>query len=186
MATNINRALEVGDIIRYSDGVSALVKLEQSHAGGWHCSHVLGGPHFVSDGIFNKLKLANAEDIRFCMKKRPDWFKEIKTNLTFEMLKVANLKRSTEKVFPSHDWSLAQWACAMAGEAGEACNVVKKMFRGDFDMREKEAKEALAKELADTVIYVDLLAQKAGINLGTAIIDKFNEVSNKKGAATKL
>lgn len=69
----------------------------------------------------------------------------------------------------------------MAGEAGEACNVVKKTFRGD-----SIAKDALAKELADIIIYADLLAKAANINLGEAIIDKFNEVSTKRGAVTKL
>ena len=103
-------------------------------------------------------------------------------NLTFEKLREANFNRKQEAIFPSHDWTLAQWACAMAGEAGEACNVVKKIFRGDTDI----TKEMLAKELADVIIYADLLAQKAGINLGEAVIDKFNEVSNKKGAVTKL
>jgi len=103
-------------------------------------------------------------------------------NLTFEKLREANFNRKQEAIFPSHDWTLAQWACAMAGEAGEACNVVKKIFRGDTDI----TKEMLAKELADVIIYADLLAHAAGINLGEAVIDKFNEVSNKKGAVTKL
>lgn len=109
------------------------------------------------------------------------WDKAMQTNLTFDLLRQANTNRSQEKVFPSQDWSLAQWACAMAGEAGEACNVVKKTFRGD-----DVAKDALAKELADVVIYADLLAKAAGINLGEAVIDKFNEVSLKRGAIARL
>lgn len=108
------------------------------------------------------------------------------SRLSFDVLRYANVNRKSEKVFPSHNWTLAQWACAMAGEAGEACNIIKKMFRGDFDMREKDAKQALADELADVIIYADLLAHAAGIDLGNAVIDKFNEVSNKKGAQTKL
>lgn len=106
---------------------------------------------------------------------------EIPTNLTFDLLRQANIKRSEEKVFPSQNWTLAQWACAMAGEAGEACNVVKKTFRGD-----EIAKDALAKELADVIIYADLLAKAADINLGEAVIDKFNEVSIKRGAQARL
>lgn len=104
-----------------------------------------------------------------------------KTFLTFGLLREANIKRSEEKVFPSQNWTLAQWACAMAGEAGEACNVVKKTFRGD-----EVAKDALAKELADIVIYADLLAKAANIDLGEAVIDKFNEVSVKRGAKVRL
>lgn len=173
--------LKSGDIVRYADGVSALVKLISPHAGGWHGDHVLGGTQFVSDQIFSELKLANSEDIKFCEKNRSEWFRSKTINLTFDNLREANLKRSEEKVFPSQNWTLAQWACAMAGEAGEACNVVKKSFRGD-----NIAEDALAKELADVVIYTDLLAKSAGINLGEAVINKFNEVSVKRGAITKL
>ncbi len=103
------------------------------------------------------------------------------TRISFDTLREANIKRSEEKVFPSQNWSLAQWACAMAGEAGEACNIVKKIFRGD-DI----AKDALEKELADVIIYCDLLAKAAGIDLGEAVINKFNEVSIKRGAKARL
>ena len=44
----------------------------------------------------------------------------------------------------------------------------------------------LAKELADVIIYADLLAHAANIDLGQAVVDKFNEVSVRRGALTKL
>ena len=108
--------------------------------------------------------------------------------ITFDELRNANIERKKEKVFPSHNWSLAQWACAMAGECGEACNIIKKMFRGDFKCLDEEIKANLdlADELADLVIYVDLTAEKAGIDLGEAIKNKFNKVSEKRGAKVKL
>lgn len=104
------------------------------------------------------------------------------SNLRFDALRFANFNRKQEAVFPSHDWTLEQWACAMAGECGEACNLIKKMFRGDTGI----TKEMLAKELADVIIYADLLAHRANIDLGQAVVDKFNEVSIKKGAKTRL
>lgn len=67
--------LKAGDIVRYADGISALVKLIAPHAGGWHGDHVLGGTQFVSDQIFSKLKLADSEDIKFCEKNRSEWFR---------------------------------------------------------------------------------------------------------------
>lgn len=66
--------LEAGDIVRYDDGSSALVKLTSPHDGGWHGDHVMGGTTFVSNGIFKRLSLANEEDLYFCKIKRPGWF----------------------------------------------------------------------------------------------------------------
>lgn len=70
---------------------------------------------------------------------------------------------------------------ATAGEVGELCNVIKKIHRGDFTLKEANEKELLADEAADVVIYLDLLCQKAGINLGNAIVNKFNKSSEKIG-----
>lgn len=75
------------------------------------------------------------------------------------------------------NWSLSDWATATAGELGEAANIVKKIRRGDFTL--EEGKEMLAKELADIQTYLDLWAMAAGIDLGQATIDKFNEVSKR-------
>jgi NTP pyrophosphatase (non-canonical NTP hydrolase) len=69
----------------------------------------------------------------------------------------------------------------MAGECGEACNLIKKLRRGqDITV------ESIGKELADVVTYVDLLAARLGIDLEVAIINKFNEVSDRCGSAIKL
>lgn len=99
-------------------------------------------------------------------------------------LRVANVKRCEQVFHPLNAWSPTDWACAMAGEAGEACDAVKKLRRLDSGANtekdpqtELEAINNIAKELADTVIYVDLLAARLGIDLGDAIKDKFNEVS---------
>jgi NTP pyrophosphatase (non-canonical NTP hydrolase) len=73
----------------------------------------------------------------------------------------------------------------MAGEAGETCNEVKKLRRlddnpyNDAALERSKQKEKIAKELADTIIYADLLAARLGIDLGDAVIQKFNEVSRR-------
>jgi NTP pyrophosphatase (non-canonical NTP hydrolase) len=98
--------------------------------------------------------------------------------LSFEHLEAANAERVTVFGHEIQDWSPTDWACAMAGEAGEACNFIKKLRRGDFvDMGD------IARELADVVIYADLLAQRLDLKLGGAVRLKFNEVSEKKGSA---
>ena len=81
-------------------------------------------------------------------------------------------------------WSLAEWSNAVAGECGETCNITKKIRRGDKSLK-KERKE-LAKEIADIVVYCDLLAAAAGIDLEKAVIEKFNEVSDRKHCHIKL
>ena len=65
---------KAGDIIRYSDGVSALFRYSgTSNSYRLYGDHVMGGSASASDMIFNTLKLASAEDLAFCRKKRPEW-----------------------------------------------------------------------------------------------------------------
>lgn len=91
------------------------------------------------------------------------------------------------------EWSAADWSNAFAGEAGEVCNAVKKLRR--IEMRIQQAKgphtreEAIAKianEIGDAYLYLDLLAQRLGIDFSTAIIDTFNRVSVREGFPQRL
>lgn len=102
-------------------------------------------------------------------------------DLKFSDLTEANKIRCGEVFFPITDWSLTDWACAMAGECGEACNFIKKLRRGEsVDM------QTIGKELADVVIYADLLATRIGLSLGTCVREKFNEVSDRRNYNGKL
>lgn len=110
--------------------------------------------------------------------------------LTFNDLRKANMKRlpqfKNSKGELAHekpdgsDWSLAEWMNAVAGELGEAANIIKKIRRGDLTLQ--EARPMLAKEFADIVTYLDITAAQAGVDLGNATREKFNEVSNRVGA----
>jgi NTP pyrophosphatase (non-canonical NTP hydrolase) len=102
------------------------------------------------------------------------------TNLDFADLRRANVTRNNA-VFEGETWSATDWATAMAGECGEACNFIKKRRRGD-----KVSLKAIGKELADMITYADLLAHHLGIDLGEAVRSKFNEVSARKGAPIYL
>lgn len=108
-------------------------------------------------------------------------------------LRIANVTRCEEVFHPLHSWTAAEWACAMAGEAGEACNVAKKIKRLDTGTNTAkdpasldECRNLMAAELADTIIYADLLAASLDINLGDAIRDKFNAVSKRMGSSIFL
>lgn len=99
----------------------------------------------------------------------------------FHELSEANLTRCEKSFHMCDDWSPSDWMTAVAGEVGEAANMIKKLRRGeDIPLIE------VGKELADAVIYLDLLAQRLRINLGMAVRDKFNEVSDRVGSDVKL
>lgn len=115
-------------------------------------------------------------------------------DLSLNCLRTANIARISRfknaKGEPAHsemdgsDWALSAWSNATLGELGEAANLIKKIERGDLNL--EQARPALAKEFADVLIDLDILAFRAGIDLGAATIDKFNEVSRKVGAAVYL
>jgi NTP pyrophosphatase (non-canonical NTP hydrolase) len=114
--------------------------------------------------------------------------------LNFLMLRGANVRRlplfQDANGRPAHarrdgsDWSPADWMTALTGEVGEAANIIKKVRRGDFPLN--DAREILGDELADIMIYLDLLAFQCGIDLEEAVIRKFNKVSDKQGIKIRL
>ena len=100
---------------------------------------------------------------------------------SFRMLRSANVARCEAAFHPLRSWSPTDWACAMAGECGEVCDQIKKLRRGD-----QPSKDAIASELADVIIYADLLAARLDIDLGEAVYEKFNEVSRRVGSDLHL
>jgi NTP pyrophosphatase (non-canonical NTP hydrolase) len=92
---------------------------------------------------------------------------------------------------PISSWSLSDWMTATLGELGEAANVAKKLNRerdgipGNTQSK-AELMEQFADELADAFIYLDLLAQSAGVDLELAVIAKFDRTSKKIGYPKRL
>lgn len=115
------------------------------------------------------------------------------SKLTFSKLRQVNFKRCEAVFHKSTDWSPTDWACALAGECGEACNEIKKLRRLDgADKRQDTVKrraellDAIGSELADMVIYADLLALRLGLSLDAEVVKKFNEVSKRRHCNIKL
>jgi NTP pyrophosphatase (non-canonical NTP hydrolase) len=94
-------------------------------------------------------------------------------------LRAINTRRSWLYYPQCEDWSDLEWAGAAIGECGEVTNVAKKMTRGNGN--QQQLKEHLAEEIADTVIYLDLLCAKHNIDLEQAIRSKFNRISAELG-----
>lgn len=96
-------------------------------------------------------------------------------------------------------WLGSDWSNAMAGEAGEACNIVKKLRRLDTgfaaggDSAPPDPATArewlmakLAKEIGDVYLYLDLLAQFYGLDLAQCVVHAFNEVSVRQGHPERI
>lgn len=105
--------------------------------------------------------------------------------LTFADLARENANRCNESYHPIAEWTLMDWAASMAGECGEACNVAKKIRRLQENPSDlphdcvdyAALRMELADEIADAVIYADLLCSRVGINMAHAICRKFNRTS---------
>lgn len=105
------------------------------------------------------------------------------TDLTFVDLRTANAARQ-EYWGGADNWTLADWSNALAGEVGEACNVVKKIRRPQLGTVGNSADvptylKQLESEIGDVLIYLDLLAKAAGLSLDECVMRAFNEKSEK-------
>lgn len=105
---------------------------------------------------------------------------------TLTDLRTANIDRQ-EEWCPDQKPDLSFRGNELAGEVGEACNVIKKLERERFGWAGSRAsKERLAEELADVVICADLVAIAAHVDLHSAVQNKFNATSEKVGLKTRL
>lgn len=90
------------------------------------------------------------------------------------------------------EWSLADWSNAVAGEVGELCNVVKKIRRHEGGFRDvnlldlQVLRMMAGNEMADVILYTDLLATKMRLNLSYFVAHKFNEKSIEQGFPQRL
>lgn len=115
--------------------------------------------------------------------------------LRFDILRAINVRRCVRGFKHSlESWSVAEWTNAAIGELGEACNIAKKMLRhrdgvagnkGD-DRDLAKLRRKLGRELADAIIYLDLVAASQGIDLGAAVRETFNAKSEEIGAEERL
>jgi NTP pyrophosphatase (non-canonical NTP hydrolase) len=113
-----------------------------------------------------------------------------------------NIDKKIRDFSPKEDHP-TYWGCALAGEAGEVANLLKKLERDGLvktvdsitgqTAAEKPIDneivywskrvfaERLGEELADTLIYLLLIARRfPDINLETAVLDKIKEINKKR------
>jgi NTP pyrophosphatase (non-canonical NTP hydrolase) len=115
-------------------------------------------------------------------------------SLTFSDLSAANRARCESPLGFDHrldSWSLSDWITATLGELGEAANLAKKLNRVRDGIRgntqsEEELRAAFRREVADTLVYLDLLAQRAGFTLAAAVREAWDAKSAQVGYPHRL
>lgn len=126
------------------------------------------------------------------------------SGLCLDELRAGNITRALEWNPGGKDMGGPFAACELAGEVGEAieamgaalgmamatgaiCNATKKAERARAGIAGGvDAAVDLGRELADVVICADLVAMRLGVNLGDAIVEKFNLTSRERGFATRI
>lgn len=93
-------------------------------------------------------------------------------------------------------WSLLEWTGAMCGEAGEAANIAKKIRRLEQELPNKEAglvvnnypelRLALAREVADTIIYGLIIMNEIDCCASKVLREVFNKKSEEYGFPERL
>lgn len=119
--------------------------------------------------------------------------------LTFDKLSEQNAARAERWHAGGDEWTASDWSNALAGEVGEACNLVKKVRRhetrvdrveggaGSYNTPDlDELLLGIADEIADIIIYADLLARHFDIPVEEAVRRKFNRVSEAQGFPERL
>ncbi len=99
-------------------------------------------------------------------------------------LRKQNTQRSELHFFALEHWSPMEWGCALAGEVGELCNKLKRL--DEPGGKSTTTITEVGDEIADVLIYLDLLAARLRINLDAVTVHKFNAVSDRIGSTIKL
>ena len=142
--------------------------------------------HEISDFVFSVVDLLPCLAARDPVAQAPA--------LTFAAFRTANVSRC-EKWHPEgiSSWSPSDWLTAAMGELGELASEVKMHNRvrdGLAGNKEQvttdERTRRMANEAADVVTYLDLFCAERGIDLGAALVRKFNEVSERVGFPDRL
>lgn len=110
--------------------------------------------------------------------------------LTFAEFRKANVARCI-KWHPQgiDSWSPSDWLTAVTGELGELASLLKMRNRerdGLTGNKFSPTQKQIADELADVLTYLDLLAEVLGVDLASAAVAKFNEVSERVGFPDRL
>lgn len=97
----------------------------------------------------------------------------------FQELNARRCREHFHELTTEGTWGISDWCLAIAGEAGELCNALKKVKRGDRTL--DEARGDLLEELADVITYCDLAISALGAQTDQVVAGKFDAVSERVG-----
>jgi NTP pyrophosphatase (non-canonical NTP hydrolase) len=111
-------------------------------------------------------------------------------SLTFANFREANVTRC-KKWHPDgiESWSSSDWITAVMGELGELASLLKMRNRerdGLVGNKFSPTDQQIADEIADTFTYLDVLAHVLGVDLGQAVAEKFNRISERSGFPDRI
>lgn len=101
--------------------------------------------------------------------------------ISFTDLREANIL--CDKVWNPHNLLTPLFrATELAGEIGEACNVIKKLEREKLGLvGSRDTLDHLGEELADGFICLDLIAMSYDLSMSLYVPRKFNYTSRQRG-----
>lgn len=74
-------------------------------------------------------------------------------------------------------------ALGLVNESGEVAGKIKKYLRGDFELT-AEKRDAIAKEIGDTLWYSAVLADDLGVTLSSVMLDNVKKLQSRKERGT--
>jgi NTP pyrophosphatase (non-canonical NTP hydrolase) len=85
-----------------------------------------------------------------------------------------------ETAFYSDAWRVMYPALGLAGEVGEVCNKIKKIYRDDNGHMTDEQREAIGKELGDCLWYFAQLATDLDVSLDSVAAGNISKLASRK------
>lgn len=182
-------------ILDLHDGLIALTRFSQGRDRG-HALQLDLRHDYVVLSVDDCAALSNAL-AAFVHEQRSHTVVAYPATLTIERVQQVNRVRADRwHNGDFRQWSILEWAGAMCGEAGEAANIAKKMRRRELNLSGNESSEhaaadaflgdRLARECADTFLYLCLVAESGYVNLSDAVRSAFNAKSDEMGYPERL
>lgn len=110
--------------------------------------------------------------------------------LDFDTFRSANVVRCLKwHPLGVGSWSSSDWVTAIVGELGEMASLIKMRNRerdGLIGNKFSPTDRQIANEAADVFTYLDLFCAANGIDLGAAVVAKFNEISERVGFPDRI
>lgn len=87
------------------------------------------------------------------------------------------------KVYPV-EYNVMYPSLGLAGEAGEVCDKVKKIYRDDEGLLSEEKRKEIAKELGDVLWYVASICSDLGIQMRSVALMNRDKLFSRKERGT--